>query len=133
MVKSSHERRNQRKAFQEEISETPEYENEEEINKAEFLRVKQNFCVFILTLISTLFTGMENIYVFIIRDDRTQPFIFLPSITFRIAFSLIASYSLCQNFKVLVKLYLTVDKLFVTEIIETVAVFAYVTIYLPYS
>lgn len=76
---------------------------------------------------------MENIYVFIIREDTSQIYIFMPSVTFRIVFSILTSYSLCQNKKVLAKIYLTVDKLFVTEIIEAVAVFAYVSIYLPYS
>ena len=67
------------------------------------------------------------------REDTIQIFIFLPSVTFRIIFSIATSYCLCKDRNVLVKLYLTVDKLFVTEIIETVAVFAYVSIYMPYS
>ena len=108
-----------------------DWQKKEKIHKIQ--RIKQNYCIYILTLVSTLLTGMENIYVFIMREDTVQLYIFFPSVTFRIIFSILASYSLCHNKKVLIKLYLTVDKLFVTEVIETVAVFAYVTIYIPYA
>ena len=103
-------------------------EEEEEIT-----RVRQNKVMFVLNLIFSLVTGMENLYVFL-GDMPGRDVMFLPpTILFRLVFFPISTYYLCQNCAVITRLYFMVDKILLALILAYIGVMGFILIFLPYT
>ena len=96
-------------------------------------RVKQPKWIYFLTLVCTLLTGTQNIYVFLTQTTELYFYLFIPTVILRMFISLFCSYFLCKNWRLLLKLYLTIDKVFLTEVVEIVSVVCYISIFLPYT
>lgn len=109
----------------------PSHQEEEE----KISRVHQWGCFYVLTLICTVLTGAENIIIFITNLFQYEAacILFVPLIVLRVMFYLLMSWKLCENWNVLFKLYFTIDKIFLTEIVEIVSVTCYVSIFYPHA
>lgn len=71
---------------------------------------------------------MTNIFV-----SSLSCAIFILLVVTRIVFYLVMSFRICKNGNVLFKLYFTIDKIFLTEVVEIVSVTCYVSIFYPHA
>lgn len=97
-------------------------------------RIEQPMWVYFLTLFFTLLTGFENLYIFLWESfEYKDIFIFLPSLIIRLIFFVGNSYYLSRNWKILLKLFSSFDRILVAEIAMMISVGVFATKYIPYS
>lgn len=90
-------------------------------------RVKQPALMYIVTLMMTMLSGSEQLYLFLWDYEGKDTYIFFPTMVFRPIFFFASSYYLSRNWKVMAKLFISFDRILVAEIAMMISVGSFST------
>lgn len=94
------------------------------------VRKEQHILTYILTVFCTCLMGSENLYLFLWNYPGRDKYIFFPTLVLRPILFIAFSISLCNNPKVLRKLYFCFDRIFLASFASTLSVIVYSYFYL---
>ena len=95
--------------------------------------MKQHWFFYIFTWIFSVVFATENLFIFLgTMEDRDVKVIF-PTIIARLLFYPFATYHLCQNKTILLKLFFMVDKLLLAIILLYIGVMGFIFVFLAFA
>ena len=94
------------------------------------VRKEQPMLVYVLTIFCTCLMGTENLYLFLWDYAGRDKYIFFPTLVLRPILFIAFSIHLCGNFKILRKLFLCFDRIFLAGLASTLSVVVYSFFYL---
>ena len=89
--------------------------------------------MYIVVIICSLITGTENLYIFLGTLPYRDIAITFPTLIIRIVLLPIATYKLCNNWKVLLRLTFMIDKVMLAGLLQYVGVMGFILIFIPYT